>query len=459
MRASARARTSAPATSTACCAMPPTNAAPSEASPQIRTPAQGRHGALAQRRAPTCRPSTTSISCSASARPAPARPIWPSPTPPNAWSAGRSSGSSCRGPAVEAGERLGFLPGDMREKVDPYLRPLYDALYDVLPPAKVERDLATGVIEIAPLAFMRGRTLAHSFVILDEAQNTTSMQMKMFLTRIGEGSKMAVTGDPSQIDLPPGQRSGLEEAVSAAERRSKASRRSASRPPTWCAAISSRASSTPTTRRSSDAMCSHERPRRQYASHARDSEASRRARASGTADRRHRQEAGRLERVRARLEQAIEAAAAALTRHPACARARGTRGRRRAGRRRMVRQLNADLSRQGCADQRAVLSFPGAAGWRSEGAPYLGDVVLAAETIVREAARARHRAASHHLQHLVVHGLLHLLGFDHDDRRGGRADGAPRDRNPGDAGIADPYAEPLARPDMLRAERWTATVP
>jgi phosphate starvation-inducible protein PhoH and related proteins len=116
-------------------------------------------------------------------------------------------------PAVEAGERLGFLPGDMREKVDPYLRPLYDALYDVLPQAKVERDLDTGVIEIAPLAFMRGRTLAHAFVILDEAQNTTSMQMKMFLTRLGEGSKMVVTGDPSQIDLPSGQRSGLEEAV------------------------------------------------------------------------------------------------------------------------------------------------------------------------------------------------------------------------------------------------------
>jgi phosphate starvation-inducible PhoH-like protein len=116
-------------------------------------------------------------------------------------------------PAVEAGERLGFLPGDMREKVDPYLRPLYDALYDVLAPAKVERDLETGVIEIAPLAFMRGRTLAHSFVILDEAQNTSPMQMKMFLTRIGEGSKMVITGDPSQIDLPPGQTSGLEEAV------------------------------------------------------------------------------------------------------------------------------------------------------------------------------------------------------------------------------------------------------
>ncbi|MGL4398008.1 MAG: PhoH family protein [Hyphomicrobium sp.] len=116
-------------------------------------------------------------------------------------------------PAVEAGERLGFLPGDMRDKVDPYLRPLYDALYDVLPPEKVERDLETGIIEIAPLAFMRGRTLANAFVILDEAQNTTSMQMKMFLTRLGEGSKMIVTGDPTQIDLPPGMKSGLEEAA------------------------------------------------------------------------------------------------------------------------------------------------------------------------------------------------------------------------------------------------------
>jgi phosphate starvation-inducible PhoH-like protein len=116
-------------------------------------------------------------------------------------------------PAVEAGERLGFLPGDMRDKVDPYLRPLYDALYDVLPPEKVERDIETGIIEVAPLAFMRGRTLANAFVILDEAQNTTSMQMKMFLTRIGEGSKMIVTGDPSQIDLPPGTKSGLVEAV------------------------------------------------------------------------------------------------------------------------------------------------------------------------------------------------------------------------------------------------------
>lgn len=116
-------------------------------------------------------------------------------------------------PAVEAGERLGFLPGDMREKVDPYLRPLYDALFDVMPPERVERALQTDVIEIAPLAFMRGRTLSHAAVILDEAQNCTPMQMKMILTRLGDGSKMIVTGDPSQVDLPPGQKSGLTEAT------------------------------------------------------------------------------------------------------------------------------------------------------------------------------------------------------------------------------------------------------
>ncbi len=116
-------------------------------------------------------------------------------------------------PAVEAGERLGFLPGDMKEKVDPYLRPLYDALYDMMPGDRVERAITAGVIEIAPLAFMRGRTLANAAVILDEAQNTTPMQMKMFLTRLGENSRMMVTGDPSQIDLPPNQRSGLVEAM------------------------------------------------------------------------------------------------------------------------------------------------------------------------------------------------------------------------------------------------------
>jgi len=116
-------------------------------------------------------------------------------------------------PAVEAGERLGFLPGDMREKVDPYLRPIYDALYDLMDARIVERALQSGEIEIAPLAFMRGRTLSNAVVILDEAQNSTAMQMKMFLTRLGENSRMIVTGDPSQVDLPRGQTSGLDEAT------------------------------------------------------------------------------------------------------------------------------------------------------------------------------------------------------------------------------------------------------
>ena len=116
-------------------------------------------------------------------------------------------------PAVEAGESLGFLPGDMRDKVDPYLRPLYDALYDMLPGQQVARSLESGEIEIAPLAFMRGRTLSNSFVILDESQNATPMQMKMFLTRMGENSRMVITGDPSQVDLPFGAKSGLKDAL------------------------------------------------------------------------------------------------------------------------------------------------------------------------------------------------------------------------------------------------------
>ena len=120
-------------------------------------------------------------------------------------------------PAVEAGERLGFLPGDMKDKVDPYLRPLYDALYDCLPAEQVERRIASGEIEVAPLAFMRGRTLADAFVILDEAQNTTVAQMKMFLTRFGMNSRMVVCGDPKQVDLPPPGVSGLADAVARLE--------------------------------------------------------------------------------------------------------------------------------------------------------------------------------------------------------------------------------------------------
>ena len=115
-------------------------------------------------------------------------------------------------PAVEAGERLGFLPGDMKEKVDPYMQPLYDALNDFIPGKQLAKLMEEKRIEIAPLAFMRGRTLSNAFVVLDEAQNATAMQMKMFLTRLGEGSRMAITGDRSQVDLPRGMSSGLAEA-------------------------------------------------------------------------------------------------------------------------------------------------------------------------------------------------------------------------------------------------------
>src|SRR5262249_34256182 len=116
-------------------------------------------------------------------------------------------------PAVEAGESLGFLPGTLEEKIDPYLRPLFDALHDMIEPERLQRLMADDVIEVAPLAFLRGRTLNESFIVLDEAQNTTPAQMKMFLTRMGYGAKLVITGDPTQTDLPPGQRSGLRDAL------------------------------------------------------------------------------------------------------------------------------------------------------------------------------------------------------------------------------------------------------
>ena len=150
-------------------------------------------------------------------------------------------------PAVEAGERLGFLPGDLMAKVDPYLRPLFDALHDMMEAEQVAAHLEKGVIEVAPLAFMRGRTLNDSFVILDEAQNTTPEQMKMFLTRLGFGSRMVVTGDITQVDLPRDQKSGLIVVNDILERRRRASSSSTSAARTSCATSSSSGSSTPTT--------------------------------------------------------------------------------------------------------------------------------------------------------------------------------------------------------------------
>ena len=159
------------------------------------------------------KPSSATTWSSASARPAPAKPIWPWPWRISALITKQVARIILTRPAVEAGERLGFLPGTLQEKVDPYLRPLYDALYDMLESERVEKLLERNVIEVAPIAFMRGRTLNDSFIILDEAQNSTSEQMKMVLTRQGFNSKMVVNGDVTQIDLPTGRRSGLIDAV------------------------------------------------------------------------------------------------------------------------------------------------------------------------------------------------------------------------------------------------------
>ena len=165
-------------------------------------------------------------------------------------------------PAVEAGERLGFLPGDMKEKVDPYLRPLYDALYDMLPTEQVERRIASGEIEIAPIAFMRGRTLNDAFIILDEAQNTTPLQMKMFLTRFGMRSRMVICGDPHQVDLPDPTQVGPRRCGRRSSKRVEGHRRpSASPPPTSSATRSSAGSSRPMRGRAGDARSRHRRRR------------------------------------------------------------------------------------------------------------------------------------------------------------------------------------------------------
>jgi len=157
-------------------------------------------------------------------------------------------------PAVEAGERLGFLPGSLQEKVDPYLRPLYDALYDLLEPEKVDKMLEKNVIEVAPLAFMRGRTLNDAFIIMDEAQNTTIEQMKMFLTRMGANSKAVITGDITQIDLPNPRKSGLLDAINILDG-SRASSSATSRTATWCATRWCRGSSAPTSHIRSSRNC------------------------------------------------------------------------------------------------------------------------------------------------------------------------------------------------------------
>ena len=340
-------------------------------------------------------------------------------------------------PAVEAGERLGFLPGDLHEKVDPYLRPLYDALYDMLPAEQVVKRLSSGEIEIAPLAFMRGRTLAHSFVILDEAQNTTAMQMKMFLTRLGENSRMVVTGDLTQIDLPSGTKSGLKDAleavadvpdigitqftevdvvrhhlvakiVQAYDKRD----RKAKKP----AAAGSQVIDTDTiedaARMRSPRVCRfrHRRARRLAAMRS-----STRRRCSAAPPRAAVAAARRARRSRATLD---------------------SRRRRGADRRPRDAEAQQDLSRQGQADQRALLSRP--ANRRRASARRLGDVAIALGTVKRE-AKAQGKSVPDHLTHLMVHAVLHLLGYDHESDPDAEEMEALERKALARLGIADPY--------------------
>ena len=292
-------------------------------------------------------------------------------------------------PAVEAGERLGFLPGDMREKVDPYLRPIYDALYDLMDARIVERALQTTEIEIAPLAFMRGRTLSNAAIILDEAQNTTAMQMKMLLTRLGENSRMVVTGDPSQVDLPPGQTSGLAEAVRLLDGVEGIAPRHVLRPPTSSATSSSRASSRPTTRPRRQSASGRKwqnwrgkRGRRQKSMCSSNPISGKAAEDAGPVVRRAIAEAA------ATLSTPAAELAIVLTDDSA------------------IRLLNRAW--RGVDAATNVLSFPtGAAGGEP---PLIGDIVLAYETIAAEAG-AEGKPFAHHVAHLAVHGFPASVGL------------------------------------------------
>lgn len=316
-------------------------------------------------------------------------------------------------PAVEAGERIGFLPGDMKEKVDPYLRPLYDALHDMLPGDLVQRQIDAGSIEIAPLAFMRGRTLAHAFIILDEAQNTSPQQMLMFLTRFGEGARMVVCGDPDQVDLPFGTPSGLIDAVNRLEGKAEiATQRftaadvvrdplvgrivqayaEPSRPPAPMPARAAQsAAATPVAGEAASAPAPSGK-----SSLAADITIES---ASWTE---------RLPDVEMRVERAAQAAWAA---------AGGDAGTDASLAILLADDATlADLNRRfrGIDKPTNVLSFEADRQVvTAEGEPcHLGDIAIAYETVAREAV-AQDKTLDQHLAHMVVHGVLHLLGYDH----------------------------------------------
>ena len=305
-------------------------------------------------------------------------------------------------PAVEAGERLGFLPGDLTQKVDPYLRPMYDALYEMIGFDRVARLIERNVIEVAPLAFMRGRTLNEAFIILDEAQNTTVEQIKMFLTRIGFGSRAVVTGDVTQTDLPAHRQSGLRHALEvldgvkgiAVTRFTREGRRA---PPAGAAH-----------RRGLRARIGRGRKRLMSARH------------------------------RAPLPHAPALGAGPGVAAPlGAARRRQSQGRARHPRRRPAREPALNERWRGGATPTNVLSFPAAP---ELGRGQIGDLVVCAPVVARE-AREQGKSLAAHWAHMIVHGTLHLLGFDHE-----RAPDAKRMEGRERAllariGIADPYGD------------------
>ena len=387
-------------------------------------------------------------------------------------------------PAVEAGERLGFLPGDMAQKVDPYLRPMYDALYEMMGFDRVGQLIERHVIEIAPLAFMRGRTLNESFVILDEAQNTTPEQMKMFLTRIGFGSRAVVTGDVTQTDLPRGKESGLRH-VTRVLRDVPGIAFIISRPRTWCVIRSCRRSSRPTSAKS---RTTARRTDRHGGGHDRGSGClGRRAlpggrplarlgargglRAGGgragfarggrsdDPDRRHARErtaqcalsrqawaderARFLERSARDAERAIRKRGWPRERRaaPRALKARAPPTRSRAGAQRRPLRRRAK-------PRRAVLTLPPRDAPAADAAPGggaagdmlpLGDLVICAPVVSRE-AREQRKSFDAHWAHIVVHGVLHLLGYDHETEEQAQTMEDRERKILAGLGFRDPYA-------------------
>ncbi len=316
-------------------------------------------------------------------------------------------------PAVEAGERLGFLPGDMRDKVDPYLRPIYDALYDFMEGRMVERGIQTGMIEIAPLAFMRGRTLSKAAILLDEAQNATAMQMKMFLTRLGEGSRMMVNGDPTQTDLAAGAEIGAQRRHRAARAGWSASATSASATATSCATTSCVRSSKPTKARSPRGRTPSDetsgRVRRDF------------ARAGAPRSRRERWRARRSRRASPNAASRFGPAPNSAFTSP-------------------TTRIFATSTPVGAASTRRPTSCPFPRSSRRISARRAFSGTSSSPSKPSRARRPpKGKPLADHYRHLVVHGFLHLIGFDHETDAEAQRMEAMETRILARLGVADPY--------------------